>query len=196
MNKYYNNKFEKYVVNINMGEWYVSEEDIILQTILGSCISVCMFDISSRLCGMNHFMLPGKVKENEIGISKSSRYGIYAMEVLINEFIKRGIDKKNLRVKVFGGGNILNIKHDNLNIGKNNIIFALNYLKIENIPIISHDLGKDYSRTILFFTETKKVLQKKGDKTTSQITVLEEENFAKKYKDEKKDIEESQVILF
>jgi len=67
MNSYYNSKFKKVIVNIDMGEWFVSDQDVIIQTILGSCISVCLYADHTNFAGMNHFMLPGKISETDIG---------------------------------------------------------------------------------------------------------------------------------
>lgn len=195
MNSYYNPKFKKMIVNIDMGEWFVSDQDLIIQTILGSCISVCLYADHTSFAGMNHFMLPGKISETDIGKSKSGRYGMYAMEVLINELMKKGINKSHLKAKVFGGGNILKIDNENLNIGRNNILFIKEYLAEEGIPIISGDIGKDFARTILFFPPTKKVLMRKNDKTLAQLTIQNELKY-KNTLSEKKDDDNSQVILF
>lgn len=195
MNTYFNFKFNKMVVNIDMGEWFVSDQDVIIQTVLGSCISVCLFADGTNFAGMNHFMLPGKFSEHNIGMSQSGRYGMYAMEVLINELMKKGISKNHLKAKVFGGGNILNISHDNINIGRNNILFVKEYLGEEGIPIVSGDIGKDFARTILFFPVTKKVLMRKNDKSAAQRTAELELNY-KKSLTAKKDEDNSQVILF
>ena len=140
-----------------MGEWYVSDkEDVIIQTVLGSCISVCLYADGLNLAGMNHFMLPGKFEAHNFAQSQSARYGMYAMEVLINELMKKGLSKDSLKAKVFGGANILNISTEQLNIGRNNILFIKEYLSVEGISVVSYDVGKDYSRTLLFFPETKK----------------------------------------
>lgn len=195
MNTYFNPRFKKMVVNIDMGEWYVSDQDLIIQTVLGSCISVCLFADNSGFAGMNHFMLPGKISEHNIGQSQSGRYGMYAMEVLINELMKKGINKAHLKAKVFGGGNILNISHERLSIGKNNILFIKEYLAEEGIPVISGDIGKDFARTILFFPVTKKVLMRKGDKSIAQQTAQQELSYKESLTKKKKD-EDTSVILF
>lgn len=195
MNVYFNHTFQKKVVNIDMGEWYSSDEDIIIQTVLGSCISVCLYTDSMNVGGMNHFMLPGKFEERDIGMSKSGRYGMYAMELLINDLMKKGLNKSELKAKVFGGANMLNLTHEQLNIGKNNILFIKEYLHEENIRIISGDIGKNFARTVLFFPRTKKVLLRKNDKNTENATKQHELLYKNTLVEEKK-TDSTDVILF
>ncbi len=195
MNTYYSHRFKKKIVNIDMGEWHISDEDVIIQTVLGSCISVCLYSDYYYFVGMNHFLLPGKVSSS-LGDTKYGRYGMYAMELLINGLMKLGVDKYQLKAKVFGGANILRMDNDALNIGKNNIDFVTDYLNAEGIPIISGDVGKDFSRTILFFQKTKKVLLKKNNKSFENRLHDQEFNYSKNLIKEQEEKKESSIILF
>src|SRR3546814_17612612 len=89
-------------IKILPGEFQVTSEDIVLVTLLGSCVSACLRDPLAGVGGINHFMLP----EAEALGSSSARYGAYAMEVLINELLKRGARRERLEAKVFGGGTV------------------------------------------------------------------------------------------
>ena len=174
MHSFFNKQFDKKVLIILPGEHFISNEDIILQTLLGSCISVCMYSDYDGLIGMNHFMLPGKINPEQFHKSDYGRYGMYAMDKLIGEFIQRGIKKENLKTKVFGGANILNFGRESETISSYNIKFIINYLDRENIPIISSHLGGNKSRKILFFSSTKKVFLKEMSGREENKVVMEE----------------------
>jgi chemotaxis protein CheD len=193
MHTFYDSKFKKNIVSIGPGEYYISEDDIIIQTVLGSCISVCLFSLSANLCGMNHFMLPGNKMVEDSFEYDSLRYGWYAMEILINSFLKNGINKNQLKAKVFGGGNVIDIDRTTSSIGDNNVKFVKMFLEKENIPIESQHLGGENAKKILFFDESKKVLMKMINKSDSFITIKEEIEYKKSLE---KDPNKSDIILF
>lgn len=157
MYKRYSGKFKRNMVIIYPGEFYVSTQDIIA-TVLGSCISVCIKDKKTGLAGMNHFMLPGDVRSEEMFLSASAKYGMFAMEQLINEMIKRKGSKKDFEAKVFGGGHVLNFRKTDSNVPESNIDFVRAFLRMEQIAIVKEDVGGYSGRKILFFPETAKVL--------------------------------------
>jgi len=128
-----------------------------ITTVLGSCVSACIYDYTSGLGGMNHFMLPGGESTND-DASGSTRYGLFAMESLVNEILKQGSQKRNLKAKLFGGGQIIENMSD---IGQKNIRFANKFLFSEGISLESHDLGLIYPRKVNFFPKTGRVLVKR-----------------------------------
>jgi chemotaxis protein CheD len=174
----YNRRFNKKSINIIAGDCFVSDEDIIMTTVLGSCISVCLYSDYSEYCGMNHFMLPRKHtqygKEKDIMHSDAAFYGINAMEMLINTFFKIGIKKSLLKSKVFGGGNVFQVRSGESSVGEQNVDFVMKFLKIENIPVTSCSIGGDYARKILFFTRTHEVYQFRLKKTIEERIAIEE----------------------
>jgi chemotaxis protein CheD len=193
MHTFFDNKFGKSIVSIGPGEYYTSSEPLIIQTVLGSCISVCLFTDYDIIAGMNHFMLP-KAKRDPSDIeSDSARYGMNAMEILINTLLKSGVQRKHLKAKVFGGGNILGLDNQKDRVGDNNIQFILNYLDKENIPIISNHLGGSHARKILFFVDSKKVLLKEINKSEAFKTAKEELEYTKNIE---KETQKSNIILF
>ncbi|HCL57979.1 MAG TPA: chemoreceptor glutamine deamidase CheD [Spirochaetia bacterium] len=154
-----NVKLNQYLFILYPGEYFVSGDDVIISTVLGSCVSVCLFDPVSRIGGMNHFMLPQDVEINEKKIYTSkTQYGIFAMDMIINESLKKGASKKNLQAKLFGG---LFDEESRFQVGKNNIDFARKYLSLENIPIVSESIGGLDARKIYFYPHTGKTLVKK-----------------------------------
>jgi chemotaxis protein CheD len=178
MHRRHSEKFNRTMVIIYPGEFFVSPHDIIA-TVLGSCISVCIKDIKTGLGGMNHFMLPGDVRSEEMFTSASSKYGMFAMEQLIEEMIKKGGSKKHFQAKVFGGGHVLNFRKTDGNVPESNIDFVRAFLKMEQVDIIKEDVGGYSGRKILYFPDTGKVLLKRL-KSTVDSKIIEAENLYKK----------------
>jgi len=177
------------------GEYYVTTENEGITTMLGSCISACIRDSQIGVGGMNHFMLPetNQHKLNagaEAVVGNATRYGNYAMEHLINMILANGGKRKNLEVKVFGGGKIIPTLGD---VGLNNVNFVLEYIDTEALKLISQDLGDIYPRKVIYFPHTGKVKMKKI-KDLHNETIASRE---KQYRTSIKDVEvESDVELF
>ncbi|QEN07447.1 chemoreceptor glutamine deamidase CheD [Oceanispirochaeta crateris] len=163
MIEYRNHKFNRQEIILHPGDYFCSQENIVISTILGSCISVALIDKMNGRGGMNHFLLPNLSINNPENIlkNKSSRYGVFAMELLINELMKMGSNKKALIAKVFGGGSVLNFENQERNVGYMNIQFIIQFLANEKIPVAASDLGEYCGRKIIFFPDTGKVLVKK-----------------------------------
>jgi len=154
-------KFNKDIKIIYPGEFYVSSEDEIIGTLLGSCVSVCLVDRSRGRAGMNHFMLPGKISKHDIFQDRSARYGITAINGLISEMERLGSPRNELHAKVFGGGSILVSQKDMNTIPFDNIRVAKILLEMEDIPIVKTDVGGEYTRKLLMDVMTGKVYLKK-----------------------------------
>ncbi len=165
MYRHYNRRFDREVAIIHPGEYLATDEDIIISTVLGSCIAVALHDASTGLGGLNHFMLPGELHGHDFYTEESGRYGMYAMELLINDMLKAGARRDRLVAKVFGGGHVLSTSAGN--IPDSNITFALEFLETERIPVASSDVGGTDARKILFFVTSSRVLLKRfgGQKT-------------------------------
>ena len=144
---------------IHIGGVYASRESSVVRTVLGSCIAVCLRDPHSEVGGMNHFMLPDGGTNSTS--DDNTRYGIHAMELLINQCMKFGADRRNLEAKVFGGGHVLKVRVTDDNVPQRNIRFALEFLKTENIPIVSKDLGGYEARIVYFYTQSGRVRLKR-----------------------------------
>ena len=132
------------------GEYRVSDKpSTVLKTLLGSCVAVCLYDRQVHVFGMNHFLLAVDRYQQQSAIS--GRYGIQAMELLLNSMYRRRVEKKRLQAKVFGGANVLgDIRGGHFNVGQANVEFAFAFLQQEDIPVVAHDVGGDYGRNILF----------------------------------------------
>lgn len=170
----FNARLNREVTFIHPGEYFSSYEDIIISTLLGSCISVVLIDRINEVGGCNHFMLPSSVS-SDFFLTKSGKYGMHAMELLINSLMKNGAERKYFEAKVFGGASVMqSLGKSYINVSKSNIDFAFNYLKIESIKIISSDVGGIYGRKIFLYPKTGKVLLKRLSGETV-IDVADEE---------------------
>ena len=133
---------------VTQGEFASSADpNEVLTTVLGSCICTCLHDPVARLGGLNHFLLGDQPE----GHAESTKYGVYSMELLINDLLKRGARRERLQAKVAGGAHMLAGASD---IGQRNTDFALRFLERENIALIGQNLGGDRARRIRFWPVT------------------------------------------
>lgn len=159
-NFYHDRIHELDAVKVLPGEYYVTGEDMVLVTVLGSCVTACVRDPLYGIGGMNHFMLPDAGQDAGEAALTSARYGGYAMEMLINTLLKQGARREALEAKVFGGGAVMSSLSQS-QVGERNVQFVLDYMKLENIPVLSSDLGNVYPRKVYFFPKSGRVLQRK-----------------------------------
>ncbi len=171
----------KYI--LDPGDYYVTNKKVIIKTLLGSCVAACLYDPVNHVMGMNHFLLSrGKAKQNgSIVNSESGRYGINAMELIINGMMKLGAVKKNIKAKAFGGGNVLgNQSLDSemvFNIGNLNVQFIREFLETEKIPLVSSDLGGTCGRVVLFQGSDYTVLVRKIKKSDAPEIIERDKNY-------------------
>ncbi len=156
INRFYVRKRGELIAKILPGEYYVTSNEEIISTVLGSCVSVCIRDSSRGIGGMNHFMLPEKKRiPGEHWDFHSSdvatRYGAYAMEHMINDIIKFGGNRKNFEIKICGGSRII---HTMTDVGAKNIIFIKDYLKTEGYSVTNEDVGGLHPRKVRYSPQT------------------------------------------
>lgn len=157
---YFDRLFGVEAAKILPGEYYATGRDMVLVTVLGSCVCACIRDKKSGIGGMNHFMLPDGGQEQSGPFSESARYGTYAMEMLINQLIKLGAKRSNFEAKVFGGGAVLR-GFTVANVGERNSAFVLEFLNTEKVPVVAQDLLDIYPRKVYYFPQSGRVLVKK-----------------------------------
>lgn len=143
---------------------YASDEPHQINTILGSCVAVCIWDPINRFGGMCHYMLP---YWNGEGLA-SPKYGNIAVEKLLEKMYSFGSKKQNLVAKVFGGGEVIDTKSPHFHIGERNIKLAYDVLKEERIKIVSESVGGKLGRKIIFFTHTGEVKQRYVQRVNSK----------------------------
>lgn len=173
ISRYWDRESEKFAAKIAPGEFYVTNNDELITTVLGSCISACIRDPIFKIGGMNHFMLPISADGGWGGetVGHATRYGNFAMEHLINEILKNGGSRQNLEVKIFGGGKVL---ANMTNVGQRNIDFVLEYIRVEGLKLLAEDVGDVFPRKVQYQPLSGRVRIKKLRSTYSQ-TVAERE---------------------
>jgi chemotaxis protein CheD len=180
-NVYYDRTFDCDAAKILPGEYYYTGKDMLIVTVLGSCVSACIRDRLTGLGGMNHFMLPDGGGDASSPVSASMRYGTYAMEVLINDLLKAGARRENLEAKVFGGGAVLR-GFTAMNVGERNASFVMSFLKTEGIRVLASDLNDIYPRKVYFFPRSGKVMVKKLMQTHNDTLARRELDYARRLK--------------
>lgn len=132
-------------VHVVQGAHAVSDEaGVCLTTVLGSCVAACVWDPAAGVGGMNHFLLP----EAPDGVSADRRYGVHAMELLINALLARGARRRDLRAKVFGGARM---SAGMIDVGGRNADFIRRFLSDEEITLTAESLGGDQARRVQFW---------------------------------------------
>lgn len=158
--RYFDRDFQVDSVKILPGQYHVAKGEGAISTVLGSCVSTCLWDPAERIGGMNHFMLPGDNARPDSPWAASARFGLYAMEVLINDMIRLGADRRRLVAKVFGGARLL-AGFERLDVGAKNSEFVLHFLREEGIRVAAQDLLDVCPRKVHFFVATGKVQVKR-----------------------------------
>jgi len=195
INRYWDRTHDSNAAKILPGEFYVTRESELVTTVLGSCVSACIRDVRFGIGGMNHFMLPAS-KLTKIDTSKSfneaTRYGNHAMEMLINEILKAGGLKKNLEVKITGGGKVLS-SMTQIDVGDQNIRFIKEFTALEGLNVVSEDLGDIFPRKVIYYPESGRLLVKKLRNMHNDTLAKREERYQSEIK---RKSTESDVELF
>ncbi|GAB6089651.1 chemotaxis protein CheD [Spirochaeta dissipatitropha] len=177
MDTQYNSKLDRLTYVLHPGEYHATGDPVIISTVLGSCIAVVLFDSQARIGGMNHFLLPGSVDKSHLYTSKEGRYGLFAMELLINQLLKLGAQKHRLKAKVFGGAKMFKFDGEStgFTVSESNVSFAFEYLKTEGIPVVAQEVGNTYARKVLFLPDTSQVFLKGIRKVQEEQQIVAEE---------------------
>ena len=156
-------------VHIVQGEQHVSDDpDVVLTTILGSCVAACMRDPIAGVGGMNHFLLPGGDPRN--GDADSMRYGVHAMELLVNALLSHGARRERLEVKLFGGARLIKGLTD---VGEANATFAEGFVRRENLQHVGGSLRGDCGRRIQYWPGNGRARQVFLSKDTPEVFARE-----------------------
>ncbi|MGQ0646683.1 MAG: CheR family methyltransferase [Gemmatimonadaceae bacterium] len=161
------------LVRIEAGGVHASRDATEIRTVLGSCVAACIYDPALGVGGMNHFMLP--VGENT---DRPARYGVHAMELLINEVMKLGGERSRLRAKVFGGASVIRALKTGADVGRKNAEFIRAFLATERIPIDAEQLGGTNPLEVRFNTDTSKVRVRALDSERDRAVFKTEEQVA------------------
>lgn len=182
ISRYWDKRHQIYAAKLLPGDYYVSIHNELITTVLGSCISACIRDVKKGIGGMNHFMLPlgsESIHSGKEHLTSATRYGNFAMEMLINGILKQGGSKKNMEVKLFGGGKVLS-SMSAMDIGLKNINFVHDYLELEGLKVVAEDTGGKFPRKVLFFPDTGRVRIKKIKTVHNDTIKKREDSYRKK----------------
>ncbi len=136
-------------IRIIVGAVHVATQRTIIRTTLGSCIAACLYDPIAKVGGMNHFLLPDGVDDDT-----PARYGVHAMELLINKLMQAGADRRRIVAKVFGGSSVLKVANPRENVAQRNIAFIRRFLEIEGLKCLTERLGGDKALDVAFDSVT------------------------------------------
>ena len=157
---FHDSRFDIDAAKLMPGEYFVTSRDIMIVTVLGSCVSACIRDKVNGVGGMNHFMLPDTAKQPHTAGALPARFGEYAMDILIRRILRAGGRHENLEAKLFGAGNVLH-QLTHADIGRKNADFVRTYLARAQIPVIADDLLDRYPSRVHYFPHTGVALVKK-----------------------------------
>jgi chemotaxis receptor (MCP) glutamine deamidase CheD len=161
------------LVRISIGEVYAAAQPTMLQTVLGSCVAVCLLDPVAGVGGMNHILLPEALNRDQ-----SSRFGVHAMELLINKMMQLGADRRRFLAKSFGAGNVLACLTAPT-VGEKNAQFVHDFLAMERIPLLAQRLGGTDAVRVNFRTDTGRVIIRSVSGSPLSAIVAREKTFLK-----------------
>ncbi|HEV8444428.1 MAG TPA: chemoreceptor glutamine deamidase CheD [Steroidobacteraceae bacterium] len=180
--RYWDQEHGCYAARLLPGEYYVTTQGENVCTVLGSCVSACIRDARLHIGGMNHFMLPldGSNGESAWGsaVSAATRYGNVAMEMLINDILKLGGRRKDLEIKLVGGGRVLTEMSND--VGSRNIDFVRRYVREEGFRVLNEDLGDVFPRRVVYFPESGRLRVRKLNAGRDEILVAQERSYLKR----------------
>jgi chemotaxis protein CheD len=151
-------------VHVIQGEFHIADEDVVMTTILGSCVAACMRDPVARVGGMNHFLLPGE--SGDAGM----RYGVQSMELLVNALLRMGARRDRLEVKLFGGAHLIDGLSD---VGGQNAAFAERFVRDEGLTFAGGSLRGDQARRIQYWPVSGRARQILLAPTESKVFAAE-----------------------
>ncbi len=148
---------------IIVGEVHASDQPCCITTLLGSCISCCLYDETAKIGGMNHFMLP----EGSDSDTACASYGVHAMELLINQIMQLGGDRRRLQAKIFGGARVVKANGPMWRIGEKNLNFVRGFLKLEQIPLAKEFVGGERGMQVRFLPHSGQAFVRLFDATSN-----------------------------
>ncbi len=157
---------------LDIGDVVAGQGQLVLHTLLGSCVAVCLRDPVSGVGGMNHILVPSSTTD----VGWTTRCGVQAMELLINEVMKLGADRRRLVAKAFGGANVLQ-GFQSPTVGELNASFVRQFLKEERIPLVAERLGGARAVTVSFHLDSGDVIVRSVDGSRLPAILSEEASY-------------------
>jgi chemotaxis protein CheD len=193
--RYFDREFQVEAVKLLPGQYHAMSGTGSISTVLGSCVATCLWDPVTRIGGMNHFMLPGEPTSSSSPWAVSARFGVYAMEVLINEMLHLGADRRRLVAKAFGGARVLQ-GFGTLDVGAKNCEFVLQFLQEEGIPLVARDLLGTSPRKLHLFPASGKVQMKRLHLQPGDAVEQEEREYLSRIARDSRDSRGGDIEIF
>ena len=194
LHSFYDPKLKRTAVKVRPGTHYVTgRRDQVILTTLGSCVAACIRDTVAGIGGMNHFMLPESDSGLWGGASAALRYGNHAMEVLINDLLKKGAARNRLEIKLFGGASVINSASD---VGGRNIEFVQRFMKNEHMATAVQHLGGKQARSLCYFPDSGRVRMKLLDHSRDKEILADEISLKTRLEERRKQGMGGDVELF
>lgn len=156
---------------LNIGEFAVSKEPAVLETILGSCVAVCLWDEVRSIGGLNHYLLP----REQAGAPKSTVYGATSIDAMVKGIIDLGGTIEELQAQIFGGGAVISSLDDIFNIGQENVWIAQEKMHEYGIPVVGEHVRAKHGIRVIFKTATGEVITRPLGEQSSQTSKIESE---------------------
>jgi chemotaxis protein CheD len=147
------------------GQFIITSVPALISTVLGSCVSVCLWDKETKIGGMNHYLLPGTLEDS----AGNPNRGITSIRLLYKSMLNRNVKPGNLEAKVFGGCNSMYRDNDVYKVGERNIAVAMDLLNELGVTVVAHNTGGEYGRKIVFNTANGKVRMRLLKRSTIEI---------------------------
>ncbi|MCA9599532.1 MAG: hypothetical protein KC776_39760 [Myxococcales bacterium] len=179
-------------VPIQAGGLHASANPARIRTLLGSCVSACLYDPVARIGGANHFMLP----EGAEDASLPARFGVHAMEMLINRLMKLGAERSRLVAKAFGASTVLQTENTTIRIAERNAEFIREFLSTENIPLVAQKLGMAEPLLLIFETDTGRALVRAVKRELTARVVQDERSYMTRIKQQPSATPSQDVTFF
>ena len=170
---YFDPYFQRAAVKLLPGQYYVTSGETMIVTTLGSCVAACVRDKVSGIGGMNHFMLPAVLRPDQQTARPFTKYGLFAMQTLLETLTRMGANPANYEAKVFGGGHVMD-GFASCDVGAQNARFVEHFMATNHIPIVSRDLYQDYARKVYFLPQTGEV-QMRRIRRLNNTTIIDRE---------------------
>lgn len=154
---YFDERFNMEAVKIVPGQYYVTRKNIMIVTVLGTCVGACIRDRVRGIGGVNHFMLANFGRDAQNMRSKAAQHGLLAMDMLIEKLLKKGAQERWLEAKIFGGSNLLR-EVNSVDMGEVNSHFMKDYLRRRGIKIVASSLGGPFPRKVYYSPNSGEVM--------------------------------------
>ncbi|MDR2559608.1 MAG: chemotaxis protein CheD [Oscillospiraceae bacterium] len=155
-------------LNVGISDWKVNKgSGIIVTYALGSCVGICLYDKAALIGGLSHIMLPDSKGVAAGASTNRMKFADTAIPDMLSKMLTMGAVKARITAKIAGGAQMFVTSSEKFNIGDRNVAAVKDALRALNIPIVAHDVGLNFGRTVFFHTDDGKIIVKssaKGEK--------------------------------